>query len=312
MDKLAFTALVYILRIIPMFISLLGIYCLYQQKRRRDNQKLFLYALSTVEIIMGGFWITLRSLTLIVSSSTSVRRIIIAFYGSVNITFYLIMICITLDRLACVVLHIKYNYYITSTVVKKVIFICWIVGFACAIPLLATNEALSSKIIYVYGFTIADGIFVFTAVVTYTAIMLLLKHHRKTVEKMQNKNKNFRKQHLIPCLIVASFILFYCIPDTILTVKDKSENLLQIVTIFWSFGFISDPVIYIFLHKESRNIALNTLKCKIGSVSLGNSGCTERKQRKVSSMTVKTMETSEVFVMNTKSESNTIEKELKA
>lgn len=304
MDILTFTVLVYILRIIPMLISLFGIYCLHQQKKRLNNQKLFLYALSTVEIIMGGFWITLRSLTLTVS--TSVTKIIIPFYGSVNMTFYLIMICITLDRLACVVLHIKYNYYITSAVVKKVIFICWIVGFACAIPLLITDEALSSKIIYVYGFTIADGIFIFTAAITYTTIILLLKQHRKTVGTMQNKNRNFRKQHLIPCLIVASFILFCCIPDTILTVKGKSENLLQIVTIFWSFGFISDPLIYIFLHKESRNIALRTLNMIVSC----DSCCARYKQTTDCSTRDTTVEAGEVFVLDAAFENKAIEGDL--
>ena len=120
-----FIVLMGILTVLILLVNGLGIYCLYMQKQRNDTQKIILLNLSSVGIIVTVivdilYFTQHFSRNLIISRY---RRILWNLIPAAFCVYYLTMFLITVDRLLCVVLTIKYNYYITKCVIKRTIFV---------------------------------------------------------------------------------------------------------------------------------------------------------------------------------------------
>lgn len=265
MSRFYFTFLVYLLTVIPILLDFLGLYCLYKNKLRKENQKLFLYHITIVELLLNVIGIVLITLDLLPNVHRTVRNVIVSLHGGASLVFYLIMLLITLDRLACVLLHIKYKILITNKLIRAIIYCSWVLGFLSVIPLSFTASELTKDIVYTYGFVVSDSIVVLAFSVCYVAITCMLRVRRERLSSSSSKTRThgsvFRKQYLIPFLIITSFVLFYGIPDAVMTFSDKTEEQLQIVTVFWSLGFVADPLIYIFFNRAYRKTAICFFRC---------------------------------------------------
>ena len=121
------------LRIPSILVNLIGLICLYHQKRRKHIQKTLLVHVSLIEIflVMAGLLLT----TIVIYHWTSneiYHRMAVALVASSNFMFYAIMFIITIDRLLCILLHIKYSYYITPIRVHRLLLaarVCALVIF---------------------------------------------------------------------------------------------------------------------------------------------------------------------------------------
>lgn len=261
-DK-AYNILAYTLFGIPLSFNLFGIYCLHLQKRRKDNQKIILYSLSANEVISTIVFIVKITIELYPHIDRNVQKIFMAVFGGSQLIFYLIMVSLTLDRLVCVLLHMKYKFYVTNKIVCKVMYGCFLTGLAAVIPLYFAHDKLQKHNIFAHGFIICDSVVVFTAISTYAYIAFILHLQRKKLCHQKQRNTTLRKQHVVPALIISSYVLFYAIPDALMLITDFAEKEQLIVGFGWMIGLTLDPIIYIFFHEETRNVALTTLKCTL-------------------------------------------------
>ena len=177
------------------------------------------------------------------------------------VTYYEFLIFICLDRLVCVLLHIKYNYYVTYSLVKKAIAIFWLVGLCSFVP---SPIFKFEKIIDLYMkiiFPTLDCIFIVLSFVTYSVVGLKLKN-----SNLQFASSTGRKQtqnFIVLFLIIMTFTLCFATPDIVLIFMDKidfNDPVMRLFMLFYYQNLILDPLIYIFINKEARKNAFTTLR----------------------------------------------------
>ena len=157
------------------------------------------------------------------------------------------MLLIVIDRLLCVLLQLKYRYYITPTRIKMMLYVSWSLGIAYMITLcLLDVEDIDS--FSAYEIFIADCVFIVLALITYGSIFWSLKHAPKS-KHTQQKNKQ-----LVPMMIILTFVLFYCIPDMIHMVHNN-HTVGYAIMFIWNIGWTFDPLTYIFLDERNREQA---------------------------------------------------------
>ena len=159
-----------------------------------------------------------------------------------------------------------------------------LIGVICyeSIELDTTNY-----IIFSFVNIIGDGLFLIFAVFTYSAITLVLFLNKRKLSRVQTCHNNssqrshqtsspfettinirskysFRRKipeqrQLVPFLIILTFLVFYAVPDFIVSFSSFAYSE-SYANISWSIGYNFDPLIYVFLHKKTRSIALGLCK----------------------------------------------------
>ena len=259
MDSHTYFILTIIILTIAILLNVFGIYILQKQKRRENKQKIILVNLSALDITLG-IALLLETVLASVKTTVSLSLIFTEITLALYITYYEFLTFICLDRLACVLLHMKYNYYVTFSRVKKAIAIFWLVGLCSFVPLPIFK---SKKIIDLYMKIILptlDCIFIVISFVTYSVVGLKLKN-----SNLQFASSTRRKQSqnlIVPFLIILSFTLCFVIPDIILIFMDKldpNDIVMRLFMLHYYFNLMLDPLIYIFINKKARENALTTL-----------------------------------------------------
>ena len=99
------------------------------------------------------------------------------------------------------------------------------------------------------------------AMFTYGFILLKIQKSRR---KFQSGNRGpvqqylrVGKEHLVPFMIITTYIGFYIVPKVIeIMYLAGNDNLLMVATFFSllpKFGMVVDPIIYLLLTKQFRN-----------------------------------------------------------
>ena len=259
-----FEAITIFLRTVCIFINLLGIYCLKKKKRTNSNREILLH-LSFVSIAYSVNMIVIRLLTLF-KTSDDVLVHVIAWDGGVDITFYLILNFLTLDRLACTVFPWRYKSIKILKITKRYMYFGWAVGFVCGIPFHFCDMSVTSDFFYHYCYVICDTITITIAVASYTVVCYVLHAQSKKAQKKKRKCKSTKfprssKNVLrIAVAIVLTYVIFYAIPDVIIKVESDSD-VFSVMMVMWSIGALSDPLLYIFMDSTSRKIAIKVFTC---------------------------------------------------
>ena len=247
----------YILTLIGLLLNTLGIYCLYKQEGDTRKQRILLANLSFIEIIKMIYnYVSLTFYHYKTDWYIENYRHFDVVEVSIMSVLYASMLVISIDRLSCLVLHIKYNCYVTEKLIKLGLIIVWLMGFACGPVmwfLISDNEY--AKIYYYMTFDIA---IIIAAGVTYLLFGRLIKQRNRTFVNDRSM-KNLKNLFLVPSLIVTTFVLFNAIPDLIM-VRHFNKVLYNVTAILWVLGLSSDPLIYIFLNRKSRGIALDLFR----------------------------------------------------
>ena len=170
------------------------------------------------------------------------------------------MILISFDRLLCSILHVKYDSYITSKRVKKVIFAFWVISILMIVPYIFRIQCLNGMPL------LLGGVFIIVSLCAYGSIIHVILRGRKYFDSTQRPIKRNLKMYTVPCLIIASFFIFYQIPLVIhcFVVKvyfNFSELNLNLVHCCYMVGFLADLFIYIFLDEKVRKFVISTICC---------------------------------------------------
>lgn len=252
---------VYVIMFLSLLLNGFGIHCLRKQRGGNKKQRTLLVNLSIIEF-------TKISYDFVPLTLYHFNR---PFYDYINTYLDIIeinlmsilfssIILISFDRLACVLLSVRYNVYIKESLVKDIILSTWIIGFTPGLFMWAIFP--KSEDAKVYFYKVFDVTIIITTIVIYATVINLLRKQKKRFPRLSNNNGNHRqikslKMFLVPALIVTCFTLFSAIPDFI-TMYYFNSITFHVSTCLWVLGFLADPLIYIFLNKRSRQVAMSS------------------------------------------------------
>ena len=251
-----------VLHFLSIIINALGLYCLYKQKR--NGQNIILSNLSSIKILISLVQLIFNAMSY-TGYYLHVKPTSILGHGF-SLSLYLIMCFISIDRLLCILLHTRYKYYITKTVIIKVHAFIWILPMLFSTTLYLIDESRARTVLSICIYPVLDALFVIIAVFTYSLIICKVNKSKKDSRRSQTNasNKNECKKYLIPGLIILSFVSFYAIPDFIFALRlNKDWWSYYILGCIWNTSFIVEPFIYIFLSKPTRR-QLHKLFCGNG------------------------------------------------
>lgn len=121
-----------------------------------------------------------------------------------------------------------------------------------------------------YGFIVLNIATVVVFIAGYALIARKIKQSRHAVQRASdisqegvnchsniNDQSGFKKHHLVPVLIIGSYIMFYMVPSFFVQILvENSSSLLPLLLtkLLIVFSMICDPLIYIFMKKEIRKV----------------------------------------------------------
>ena len=254
-----------ILSLFGIILHVFGIYCLRKVQRRNNNQKIILTNLSIIEILSMIVSAIFRVLHFYKNEFYIGLTITLGFDTLLIFVFYLSMIFISFDRLLCSVLHIKYDYYITSKRVKRVIFCIWIIALLLSIPSIFSLIGCINIVCYHHMPFMLGAVFIIVSISAYASIIFVILKGRKQFMNQATTGRSINlKMYSVPCLIIATFIIFHEIPLLVFlnTINIKLNFLtLQPNIVYCSYiiGFIADAFIYIFIDEKVRKFAISII-----------------------------------------------------
>ena len=168
------------------------------------------------------------------------------------------MLFMTLDRLMAVVLNLKYRLYWRVSRTKKVLAAIWIFGLLLSVcfGFLPKDTPQSILMIHIYLQFAFSVVFVITALLTYATIFWKYKISRRNLLEADSSIGNDLPQHsrmhfYIPLLIVFTYMILNATPYIMIIFINKAVAI-DIDTILFYLGYMSDALIYIFLQPEVR------------------------------------------------------------
>ena len=271
---------------VVIFTHLLALTLLFKLKVGNLNrsQKYLLISLCLTELTLGIYSILISSITFInIEHTKTIEDILLIFLLTpLSLTYFLVMILITLDRLLEFRLSIKYHVYWSpkkTLVALLVIFSISISIFICIVILTRFYDFISKyeEILLIQVLPVFGNFFLVLAGYTYYQIYKKVKENREKSKRIKRKyevknsskqidsNQRKRLQVFLPSLIIGTFILFSLVPYLIWIIQYHICNncyifLTSIIEILYSLGLLADPVVYIFSLKPIRMRMKRALK----------------------------------------------------
>lgn len=258
-----------------MFLHLFGCYLLtmQQMKTKIDSpRELFLINLSITEFLKNVIFAIANPLLGIISVED--MSYILTANWVFNLVYYFSMTFITVDRLLCAILNLKYRLYCTFRIGVYIVTFQWVVGFIVLIisyRLHLFNDFAPYDGKLVISFSSAYLIFAF---ITYVTIFgVFRKSRRRTQSQHQSQMSSFqlfrRSKFWVSCLLITSYLFFVTIPDIGGTLKlvvfgtgdRRQPYIIAIWSIFRGVSDFCDWCIYVFAVRTIRKLLLLKLSC---------------------------------------------------
>lgn len=270
------TKVTFIINAFVVVIHLLALPVLFKFKvdNLNGNQKYLLASLCITELTLGANLILISIFTIIHTdyAYTITNILYISFYFPLYLTYFSIMILITIDRLLEFRLNIKYSLHWFPKKIKVILVVVIAVYMSIFICMAIVRfyklvDGYYRKYLMNYVIPIFSVFFLVLASCTYYQIYKKIKGNRKTNDRIkhvceaQNShmqiglNQKKRLQIFLPSLIIATFILFSIVPNLLwvfYSFKEEHEALKMIIAISFPIGWVADPMIYIFCLKPVR------------------------------------------------------------
>ena len=229
------------------------------------NQRIVLINLSSVELLVIVYLIIILCgsyLKLTPEQAVTATKVQLVLYHGITVLFYLTMIFISADRFSLIMSPTKYHTCIHKSTLKKIIAGIWSVSFGSSIPFAFNAISIVQHIkVILYISYAAQAIFLLLSIITYTMLAVTVRFNKKKLGKVvrtDEKKTRLKKIHLVPFLIISTFILFYAIPQYVTVSGPIGTTLKRGVTYV---GLLVDPIIYIFSQKPLRRYAVGVLTC---------------------------------------------------
>jgi len=279
---------------VPAILHLFGLYLLYTVREldSADDQRLYLKHLSIVELLFCIGKILHRCLAIHGHDDLAYKAWILQ--TSLLFTVYtLIMILVTLDRFLAIYLNIKYKLYVTKLRINLCVGACWILSGAVSLSCYwGTSRADVDYVIVVYIWPAEEFLFISVACPVYFYIFVRLHENRrkttKTLKALQNVDKvhltlqpsnsaskrwrtrdaivrKVKKNLFIPTLLIATFVLFWIVPDQMeffshIKGVTHSPDVYFFINLSYILAVCSDALIYTFGIPSIKKYVLNWRK----------------------------------------------------
>ena len=258
---------------IGLVLHALGIFAIVSHPTK-TNQTLILFSLSVVEII----FIICKVIDIVSGFSVPISEL--CGVGA-SCELLLLMHILTADRLGSVINPFRYKLYLSRSRLKKVIFVSWVFSLIYGV----VNGVVVRIELAMNCVLIAIGIlYIILVIITYSVIIYKMRRSRiqfntttTTNQSQQQQRIMIKKEFLVPTLIIVSFLVFYAFPYLLVVFVYSVDDSLQTryitihsLNIFFMFGHIFDPLVYIFLTKNYRDIIVKTCFPCCHSVSAAN------------------------------------------
>ena len=207
----------------------------------------------------------------------------IAFISGVCVVYYLAMVYVTLDRLAKIVLHVRYKQYWNINKTKKLLACTWLSGLVMCVVSTITSTATTvewDQIFHRYIYPITDMVFITFSVATLTLIIrkynqqkrMLIKrrgkkHFQRVAHARYDKKKQylqFKGEFLVPACLIVTFLVFITLPDLIyfiVCVIEENQSSLLKISIWISYAVAAqiDACFYLFFLPDVRRLLAKKL-----------------------------------------------------
>lgn len=206
----------------------------------------------------------------------------IAFISGICVVYYLAMVYVTLDRLAKIVLHVRYKHYWDINKTKKLIACTWLSGLVMCVVSTITSTITTvewDKIFHRYIYPVTDILFITFSVATLTLIirkynrqkrMLIKRRGKKQFNRLavtRDKKKQylqFKGEFLVPACLIVTFLIFITLPDLIYfivcVIENNQSSLLKIaIWISYAVAAQIDACFYLFFLPDVRRLLVQ--KC---------------------------------------------------
>ena len=253
-------------------LNSVGIYLLCQIRNTRTNQNVILMNLSSAEILLCLIKMIdkLFSLLRISYDMKIIKTVQLCFY----LTYYLLMILMTLDRLFVSVSPIKYQVIMTQRKTKMVLTSSWIAGLIFGLLVYSLRPL---DILYLFAtvlMPVLNGSFFVAALTTYSYILHKLLDRRTLINKNSRENssnnptknsrqhKELAKFYYVAGLILLTYIILVGIPSSVklfVYYPDMNSFGYRMLTAPYYVNCIADPCIYIFLQPTVRKLLKNKI-----------------------------------------------------
>ena len=241
--------------------NLLGIHCLRKQKTGSKNQSILHQNLSLIDVVKILY--DFIPLGIYYSENDFYVKNYI-YFDVVEIymmtTIYSSYILLLVDRLAGILLDIRYSWYFTTRSVKLMVISSWITGLPSGLFVVFSESPLAK----VYYYISCDAIIIVSTIFTYSVIIGVIQRiNNRQFPSSQLRNKDVfgeigsKRSLLVTFLLLTSFIVCWVIPDIIFLVFKNNVVTYRVISLLWTTGFLLDPIIYICVNKELRRITFN-------------------------------------------------------
>ena len=259
-------------------IQIVALFLLKRSKysSRYKNQVILIIALCIFELTGAALLICYNVCYIL---SPVLADIILCFTDIFIIfNFYFIMLMLIVDRFLAFFLNFRYQFYFfPSKTIKLVIFValvCFMIS--AAVSVLITIQTITWSQLYGSLFVlylIFDVGYIFLAIGVYSYIFNVYRRQLKFRKNTQVPRKKDRFKLFIPSLIITTFAMFNVIPNIINTscryqMDSFDKTVVKVAFILYRFGWLLDPLIYIFFSRPSQN--KEKVKKKIRSLSLSD------------------------------------------
>ena len=246
------------------FLNICGIYCCIKQKSRLTKQKVILLNLSAVEITVIVYTLCYLGISQISFTTDKelnmVNKIMCTLYHGVTSLFYNAMLLISVDRFVCIAAQMYYQIHVTESKLRKTVLVIWITSFAYTLVVAFLTELDVQTKVVLYSSYIMQGLFITISGLAYLLVGRSQRRRNKLFQLStpKMKSRRNRKTFLVSFSLIASFVIFYVIPNHI---HSKATAVSVLMISFTHIGLIVDPILYTLLHPALRNIVKNLFLC---------------------------------------------------
>lgn len=272
---------------INILLHSLGIYLLQTLNTRNEDaaQDTFIIHLSIQEILSNFFAIIIIIIkyvdfddSIVNSVDYFVEYLFIVDHTILTIPFYLLMICIIMDKFLEIYLNIKYPLYCSAERVSFIVKTIWFVGSFVGTAMLVTFATLDFdyETFDRYTFLIFDFIILILVISTHAYIFYRFVATR--MQPVQKRTISSGKRRIldtfknsrfyVSTLLIASFLLFIIIPDLTYEFSglhyNSDEKSLDIcgfaIAYLYTISYLCDACIYIFAKAKVRRLFRRKLR----------------------------------------------------
>ena len=253
--------------------QLFALFLLKRDQNFRVNQKYLMGALCCTEIVLL-IQFAMRAVRL--TNQSFGINLIVHFGGLAGGLMYIfVMTIITVDRFAEIKFNLKYPLYCSTKRAIAILILAFTISClfyvgVLTISIINGNKFSWDKLLICYFLPIFQATFLVIAFVAYCYIFKKLRKNSLALNKICNqldqnslqkgprKKIQVKSKVIVPALIVLTFILLSILPNYIsiyyISTNFRYEVTFKLFSSLYLFGWMADPIIYIFSVKSIRQI----------------------------------------------------------